>query len=482
MIADSTPTLLASLETTLSPGSVFLDAASRHRASLDSARLSRQPSAVIRPRDEADIAALLRLANETRTPVTVRGSGSATTASATPVEGGWVLDLAAWNTIRIDPELGFATVGAGALTKAVDDAARAYGWFYPPDPSSAAYCTIGGNIATNAGGLRGAKYGVTRDYVVALRGFLPTGEAVRWGLPLRKYASGFNLRDLWIGSEGMLGVITEAVLKLRRLPAARWTALAIFPHEATALGAARAILRAGVIPSVLEFLDRQSVGCAERFTGRSLSGGLPSAALLLVELDGHPAEVAEDADRLLDLLQDRAADLQVARDPAAAEALWHARRTCSPAMFALGDTKLNEDVVVPPDAYGPLLEATLAIKEATGLATPTFGHVADGNFHVHIMYNHADTAQTTAAVKALHQLMERVVALGGAITGEHGIGLAKSPFFRLQHLPAEIAAMQRIKAALDPANILNPDKLFTPLPLWEHPRDRTTQLPWDKRH
>lgn len=454
----------------------------RRRASLDAARFAREPAVVIRPRHDEDVRRVLLLANETRTPVTTRGAGSSTTASATPVEGGWVLDLSGWTDIRIDPELGFAHAQAGAQTQAVDAAARAHGWFYPPDPSSAAYATIGGNIATNAGGLRGAKYGVTRDYVVALEGFLPTGEPVKWGLPLRKFASGFNLRDLWIGSEGMLGVITKAVLKLCREPESRWTALAVFARESEALKAVRVLLRAGLIPAVLEFLDRQSVECAERFVGEPMAPGHPGASLLLIELDGHPGEVERDAARLQAVLKGRAKSLTAAATEAEAEGLWRARRKCSPAMFQMGNTKLNEDVVVPPDAYLALIEATLAIKAATGLATPTFGHAADGNFHVHIMYDHGDPAQESAAADALQRLMEKVVALGGSITGEHGIGLAKTPFFRLQHSEAEIAAMRRIKAALDPHNILNPDKLFTPCKLWEHPRERETVFPWEQRH
>ncbi|MGF1451843.1 MAG: FAD-binding oxidoreductase, partial [Opitutales bacterium] len=344
------------------------------------------------------------------------------------------------------------------------------------------YSTIGGNIATNAGGLRGAKYGVTRDYVVALEGYLPTGEPVKWGRPLRKDASGFNLRDLWVGSEGMLGVVTKATLRLLPEPAARRTALAAFSNEAAALDTVREILRSRLMPSVLEFLDRQSVACAERFVGETMMPGFPEASLLLIELDGHPAQVAEDGERLAGLLEPAAAAVTFAQSPDEAEALWRARRKCSPAMFEMGNTKLNEDIVVPPGAYHELIAATLAIKAATGLATPTFGHAADGNFHVHIMYDHGNADQERAAAEALHQLMEKVVALGGTISGEHGIGLAKSPFLRLQHSEAELGAMQRIKAALDPNNVLNPDKVFAPFPLWEQPRDWTIVFPWDHRH
>lgn len=453
------------------------------RASLDTARLAFRPEAVVRPRTDEDIHCLLCLANEHRIPVTPRGAGSATTGATSPVRGGWVMDLSRWTKIRIDATAGMAHVEAGAITKKINLAAEKKGWFYPPDPSSHAYCTIGGNLATNAGGLRGAKYGVTRDYVLALEGFLPTGEPVRWGAPLKKFASGLNLRDLWIGSEGTLGVITRATLKLVPRPSSRWTCLAAFPDEAAALRTVKALLHARVVPSILEFLDRQTVDCAQRRRGTAFFERTPEASLLLLELDGHPAAVREERKAVKALFSERATATRETSDPGQAEALWEARRTCSQAMFLQGDTKLNEDIVVPIESYLPLLRFTRQLKKATGLATPTFGHVADGNFHVHLMYNHGEPEQCAQAERGVQLLMEKVVELGGAITGEHGIGLAKSPFLTLQHTPAEIAAMRRIKDALDPNGILNPGKIFEPFTLWEHPRDYDWTFPWDhKKH
>src|SRR5581483_2488394 len=224
----------------------------------DSVKIAFRPAAVVRVTREAQVGVVLALANRHRVPVTTRGRGTTLTGSATPVRGGWVLDMLALDAIAIDGDAGMARVQAGAKVADIQRAAERRGWFYPPDPSSKEYCTIGGNVACNAGGMHGGKYGVTRDFVVALRGFLPTGEFVEWGTATKKFSAGFNLRDLWIGSEGMLGVITGAVLKLIPRPPERWTLLTSFRDETTALRAALALFRARVQPAICEFLDRES--------------------------------------------------------------------------------------------------------------------------------------------------------------------------------------------------------------------------------
>ena len=464
----------------LGSAQVRTDVAARQVASLDNLRLSFLPTAVIFPKDDAAIATVLRLANDHRVPVTPRGAGSSTTGSACPVRGGWVLDMSRWNKIHIDSLAGLAHVGAGAVTAAIDAAAAKDGLFYTPDPSSLHYCTIGGNLALNAGGLRGAKYGVTRDYVLALEGFLPTGEKVRWGAPLRKFASGYNLRDLWIGGGGTLGVITGATLRLVPRPAARHTLLAAFVSESAALRAVLAIMRARLVPSICEFLDRPTVLCTERKWGRPVFTKMPGASLLLLEVDGSVTEVAAQRGALIKLLRSGGAKaLRDTGDPVEAEKLWQVRRTCSQAMFQMGDAKLNEDVVVPPRAYLPLLKYTRELARSTGLATPTYGHVMDGNFHVHLMYHRANPRECRRAEKGVAALMKKVIALGGAVTGEHGIGLAKTPFLRLQHSAAEIGAMLAIKKALDPRGILHPGQIFDPVSVWKYPHVKV-KLPWDK--
>jgi glycolate oxidase len=457
---------------------VRTDAASRRAASFDGSKIAFMPAAVIFPQSRADISAALALANRGRVPVTVRGGGTSLTGSASPVAGGWVLDLGRWNRVRIDSQAGLAHVEAGATVEKIQSAAEAKGWFYPPDPSSRKYCTIGGNIACNAGGMHGAKYGVTRDFVLALKGFLPTGEWVEWGTPTKKFSAGFNMRDLWIGSEGMLGIVTEATLKLVPKPAARWTLLVSFRRESDAFRAVLDLFALRLQPSICEFLDRYSVDCAERATGRTVFEGQAGHPVVLLEFAGGEADVAEQRRAALKWAAHHGSAHRQARTRAEAERLWEVRRACSGAMFKMGDSKLNEDVVLPMRSYLRFARFLDGLRRESGLPIPTFGHLGDGNLHVNIMYHRADPAESRAAARAVERLMREVVALGGAISGEHGIGLAKTPFLRLQHSPSAIRAMRAVKRALDPRGILNPGKMFKVFRVWEHKR-LDVRLPWD---
>lgn len=462
------------------PGRVFVDEKSCFDASLDNLRLSFLPDAVVKVQTAAEVGAVLKLAHKYTIPVTARGAGSSATGSAVPLHGGWVLDVSALDDIKIDTVSRMVTAGAGAVTSEIQDQVEAVGLFYPPDPSSKKYSTIGGNIACNAGGLRCVKYGVTRDYVLGLEGFYADGSPFKLGLALKKYVSGLNLRDLLIGSEGTLGVITAATLKLIPKPQKRWTGMFAFKSEAAALKAVVALFDAGLNPSILEFLDRQSVSCAERYTGHLIFDDCPRASILLIEVDGRPAEVREQRIRLLEFMQSRAIAHREARTDAKAEALWQVRRTCSQSMFSIADTKLNEDVVVPIQKQAELIRYTIALKKEIGLATPTFGHAGDGNLHVHIMYDRSNAEDAVKAKVGIKKLMQKVVDLGGVITGEHGVGLAKAPFMELQHSKAEIAAMRAVKDALDPKGILNPGKIFEPFEVWDH-KPVQVKLPWDHR-
>lgn len=449
-------------------------------ASFDSLKIPFLPEAVIFPRDYDDLSAVLELANAHRVPVTARGRGTSLTGSAAPRRGGWVVDLLGWNRIRIDAEAGLAHVEAGAKVADIHRAAEAKGWFYPPDPSSREYCTIGGNIACNAGGMHGGKYGVTRDFVLALKGFLPTGEFVEWGTATKKFSAGFNLRDLWIGSEGMLGIVTDAVLKLIPKPAARWTMLASFRDEVAAFAAVRELFARRVQPSICEFLDRYSVMCAERATKATVFPGQAGRPVVLLELAGSESDVRSQKRAVLAWARSHAAAFRAARGREEAEKLWEVRRRCSPAMFELGDSKLNEDIVVPARSFARFARFLEKLRRESGLSIPTFGHLGDGNLHVNIMYHRADPAERKAAELAVRRLMETVVELGGAISGEHGIGLAKSPFLRLQHRPAQVKAMRAVKHALDPKGILNPGKMFDVFQVWKHER-LPVKLPWDHK-
>ncbi len=472
---------LQALSRRLSKGQIRTDAKALEAASVDNLRISRKPQAVIFPEDEEDVSAVLKLANKYKMPVTVRGAGSSPTGSATPQEGGWSLDFTSWKRLHIDSAGGLAYAQPGVITADLQRAATKEGWYYPPDPSSSEYCTIGGNIACNAGGLHGAKYGVTRDYVMALEGILPTGEWVRWGSDLRKYAAGFNLRDLWVGSEGMLGVITGAVLRLIPPPESKATFLALFKNESDALRTVKEILGERHLPAILEFMDCQTVECTLKSGFKLPFKEAPkSAAALLIELDGSKGTLQKDAANLRKQLEKKAVQWKRARNKTEAEKLWSLRRSCSRAMYQLGSDKLNEDVVLPLDAMEEMMRFTQELKKSTGLATPTFGHAADGNLHVHIMYNWKDKAERKKAEKGVAAIMEKVVLLDGTISGEHGIGLAKSSFLKLQHGQAEMEAMKAIKKALDPNNILNPDKMFKPTRVWKYPKANVT-FPWDHK-
>jgi glycolate oxidase len=466
------------LKRRLGPKVVRTDGDSRRAASFDSSKIAFPPAAAVFPRTREDLAAVLELANRRRVPVTVRGRGTSLTGSAAPARGGWVLDLRAWNRVTIDARAGLAFVGAGATVERIQAAAERRGWFYPPDPSSRRYCTIGGNIACNAGGMHGGKYGVTRDFVLALKGFLPTGEWVEWGTPTKKFAAGFNLRDLWIGSEGMLGIVTEAVLKLIPRPPARATLLVSFRGEVEAMRAALALFALRLQPAICEFLDRSSVECAERATGKTVFRGQPGRPVLLLEFAGEEAEVRRQSAAARRWARRHGVAHRAARGRREAEALWEVRRACSGAMFQMGDSKLNEDVVVPMRHYVRFARFLEELRRESGLPIPTFGHLGDGNLHVNVMYHHANPSESRAAIRAVGALMRKVVELGGAISGEHGIGLAKSPFLRLQHSPAAIRAMRAVKRALDPRGILNPGKMFEVFRVWERER-LEVKLPWD---
>jgi glycolate oxidase len=462
----------------LGAGVVRTDAGSTWAASFDSSKIAFAPAAVLFPRDRADVAQILASANRRRVPVTVRGRGTSLTGSASPLRGGWVLDLHGWDRIRIDAQAGMAQVEAGATVARIQAAAEKKGWFYPPDPSSKRYCTIGGNIACNAGGMHGGKYGVTRDFVLALKGFLPTGEWVEWGTATKKFSAGFNLRDLWIGSEGMLGIVTEATLKLIPQPAKRWTLLVSFRTETEAFRAALALFALRVQPAICEFLDRYSVDCAERATGKRVFRGQAGRPLLLLEFAGSAAEVREQRAQVAPWAARHGLAHRAAASRAEAEKLWEVRRACSGAMFEMGDSKLNEDVVVPMAKYLAFARFLERLRRESGLPIPTFGHLGDGNLHVNVMYHRDNPEETRAAERAVVALMKTVVGLGGAISGEHGIGLAKTPFLRLQHSPAAIRAMRAVKRALDPRAILNPGKMFEVFRVWESKR-LEVRLPWD---
>lgn len=450
------------------------------RAGYDSLKISFKPEAVITPVSASQVGVLLKLANQYKVPVYTRGAATNLTGAAVPIMGGWVLDLSGLNTFEIDTDTGYVTTQPGVRLIDLQNAVESHGWFYPPDPSSKKWCTIGGNISCNAGGLRCVKYGVTRDYVVSLKGYLPTGEAVEWAKKTRKFSAGYNIRDLWIGSEGTLGVITEATLRLIPKPEEYATILAAFDDEIDSLRAAYEIVKSRIQPSIMEFLDRLTVSGAEKATGKPVFSEKPGASVLLLEIDGSASEVDHKKKKLLELLENLTPNVKFATG--IDESLWEVRRTCSSAMFELGNRKLNEDIAVPLNQLVPLYQAIELLREETGCSIAVFGHAGDGNLHVNIMYDRHDHDECEKAEIAVEKLMRLVVSLDGTISGEHGIGLAKSAFMPIQFSETELTAMISIKNALDPNQILNPGKLFEVFEPWKH-EQINVQLPWDhKKH
>lgn len=457
---------------------VYTDEETLFHASFDGLKVEARPSAVIKPESGEEVGPVLRIANEFGVPVTTRGAGSSLTGGVTPLRGGWVLDLAGLNNIEIDQGNLLVRCGPGAIVSDLQKKASAEGLFYPPDPSSKKFCTIGGNIACNAGGLRCVKYGVTRDYVLSLSGYLATGEFVTWGRATRKFATGYNLRDLWIGSEGTLGVVTEAILRLIPQPSTRRTFIAACPSEEVALTAPVSLIKMGLRPSIIEFLDQWTIDCLQKYTGKEIFPGLGANPVLLIELDSSGTTLETESELLENWLGEFALQSSMAKSEEEAEEFWEVRRQGSSSMKKLADTKLNEDIVVPLDKQVELVAFVSSLREKSRLKIGVFGHCGDGNLHVNFMYNESNAEETKRAVEALRELMQKVVELGGAISGEHGVGLAKTPFVRMQFNDAEWRTMKSIKQAMDPNGILNPGKIFDVFNPWEQ-KKVSAPLPWE---
>ena len=450
-----------------------------YAVSYDGLKVSSSPEALIKVKQANEVGEVLKLANEFRIPVTSRGTGSSLTGGATPLHGGWVLDLSQLSSIEIDPTNRLAHCGSGVVVGDLQEQVLEKGLFYPPDPSSKKFCTLGGNVACNAGGLRCVKYGVTRDYVLSLAGYLPTGEFVRWGRATRKFATGYNLRDLWIGSEGTLGVVTEITVRLILSVPSRVTFLAAFSDDQTALNAPLALSKMGIRPSIIEYMDQWTIDCLQKYVGEEVFTGVEPTPMVLIELDGSVETLAREASLVEKWMKEASLNFRRADNDEEAENLWEVRRQGSSSMKKLASTKLNEDIVVPLDRQIQLVQFVESLREDFKLKIGIFGHCGDGNLHVNFMYDEENEQETSEAVQALHKLMEKVIALGGAISGEHGVGLAKTPFVRDQFNDAEWNAMLAIKKALDPKGILNPGKIFDVFKPWDQKKEKVV-LSWER--
>lgn len=423
--------------------------------------LAETPGCVVFPESTAQVAEVLRFAEREGLPVATRGSGTGLSGGSVPVPGGLVLCMVKMDRIlEIDAPNLVARVEAGVLTAKLDEAAQPHGLFYPPDPGSMKISTLGGNAAENSGGLRGLKYGVTRDYVMGLEVVLAGGEVLRTGSACVKDVAGYHLKDLFVSSEGTLGVITELTLKLVPRPAARKTLLASFASMEAAARTVSAIIARRIIPCTLEFLDRTTIRCVEEHAKIGLP--LDAEAILLMETDGHPAVVAEEAAGMEAVARaEGATAVTLARDDGEAARLATARRAALSALARVAPTTILEDATVPRSRLAEMVAFIQETARKHQVKVGTFGHMGDGNLHPTFLTDERDAEEIARVEKAFTEIFEKAVALGGTITGEHGVGLAKRRFLPMVVSPVGMEIHRRLKRAFDPKGILNPGKMFT---------------------
>ena len=419
------------------------------------------PDVVVRPRSTRHVSDVLRFANEHEIPVYPRGAGSGLTGGAVPVQGGIVLDFTHMNKIlEIVPEDLTATVEPGVVTHTLQNEAAKYKLFYPPDPASAAFSTIGGNVAECSGGITGLKYGVTRDYILSLEVVLADGSIIHTGRKTLKSVTGYDLTRLFVGSEGTLGVFTQITVKLIPLPETIKTLLVFYATPQDAVRTASQIISSNLLPRALEFIDKSSIDCIK---GYKQEVQIPDEvkALLLIDVDGQEASVKAEIS-LIEKIAMENQPLRVVSAKTAQErdALWEVRRVISPALYNIAPFKINEDICVPRSRILEILSRIAEIqKRYPSLKVANFGHIGDGNIHVNIMYNEGDKHRILAE-EMIEKILRTTVELGGTISGEHGIGNVKSAFVPLEIPPQELQIMKDIKHLLDPKGILNPGKMF----------------------
>ncbi|RYM02138.1 glycolate oxidase subunit GlcD [Sporolactobacillus sp. THM7-7] len=418
------------------------------------------PDFVVSPRKAEEVAAVLKLCNDTATPVIARGSGTNLCADTCPVHGGVVLLLKNMNRIlELDKENLTITVQPGVITKTISETVEKEGLFYPPDPSSMKISTIGGNISENSGGLRGLKYGVTRDYVMALQVALPNGELIRTGGKLTKDVAGYDLTRLFVGSEGTLGMITEITLKLIPKPESQKTILALYQDIEAAGRTVSAIIAHKMIPVTLEFLDQDTLKAVEDF----VHIGLPTdaKAILLIKQDGPEEIVERDIKKIAEICRDeQAVDVQVAATDEEADKLTTARRSALSALARLKPTTILEDATVPRSEIAKMVRAIADIAKKHNVRISTFGHAGDGNLHPTCLTDARNTEEMKRVEEAFAEIFEKAIELGGTLTGEHGVGMTKAPYLEWKLGEPGIEVMRGIKQAIDPSGIMNPGKVF----------------------
>jgi glycolate oxidase len=457
-----TDTTLERLRAAVGAGWVRTDEASRHEYGADALKRGVPADVVVLPADTAEVSAVARVCSETGTPLVPRGAGTGYSGGAVPVRGGVVLSLERFNRIlEIDEANLLAVVEPGVITGDLQDAVEARGLFYPPDPASLRRSSIGGNVAECAGGPRAFKYGVTRQYVLGLDAVLMNGDVIRTGGRVVKNVVGYDLTQLIVGSEGTLAIVTRVTLRLIPKPPAVATLRATFASIRAAVDAVGGLVRARVVPSTMEIVDRATLEAVAASLGDRTLAPAGTEAMLILEVDGLPEQVEAEASRVATACREAGAiEVLRADDETERERLWQVRRGISHALMVVADLKINNDIVVPKGRVPECFDLVERLKTKYALPIPSFGHVGDGNIHVNIMVSPDDPDAVRRARDAEAELFEGVVALGGAISGEHGIGFTKAPWLGLGLDPVTIALMQRVKAAFDPQGLLNPGKIF----------------------
>ncbi len=427
--------------------------------SYDASEHSHRPSCAVWVESPEQISEILKLANRERVPVIPRGSGTGLSGMAVPARGGIVLDLTRMNKIlKISIEDRLAVVQPGVVYAALEKALAAYGFFFPPDPASGKVCTLGGNVATNAGGVKGAKYGTTRDYVLGLQLVLPDGRIMRTGSRTMKSVSGYDLTRLFVGSEGTLGVVTEITLKINPKPTATSTAMATFDSLEDAGRAVSQIMYSGIIPSVLEILGKHTLVAINQNTDLNLP---EVEAMILAETDGYTKEETEyQIGKVMAVFKrNNPKEVKKARSEQEAVELWKARKSAYAVLARIKTHFTLEDVTVPMARIAELLKGIEAISRKYDIQIATFGHAGDGNLHPQMLYDGYDPDQVRRVDEASGELFKLAIDLEGTLTGEHGIGLSKAPYMTLEHDPVAMDVMRSIKGLLDPLNVLNPGKM-----------------------
>jgi glycolate oxidase len=427
--------------------------------SKDASEFKHRPEAAVWPATKEHVASVLRLANEERFAVVARGAGTSLAGLTVPEEGGLVMDMGRMNKIlEINIEDRLVVVQPGVVYADLDKRLAPLGFFFPPDPASGSVCTLGGNVGTNAGGIKGAKYGTTKDYVLALEVVMADGRILHTGSRCMKTSSGYDLTKLLVGSEGTLGVITEITLKINPKPPLVSTAMATFDDLEDAGRAVSQIMHSGILPCALEIVDQQSLKAINRNTDLNLP---EVEAILVAETDGYTREETEyQIDKVMEIFRrNKASSVKRADNRQEAEALWAARKSAYGVMARINNNLFVEDLAVPMSKVPAMLRAISDLAEKYDLKIPTVGHAGDGNLHPVISFDGTNPGEVHRVEEASSELFEKVIELGGTLTGEHGIGLAKARFMGREHDAMSMEIMRAVKRVFDPNNILNPGKM-----------------------